>query len=52
MKARLLHVLEPSTGPIRVANTFGRDEKATEDFHDDQSCVIRIFIPRYCGYCL
>ena len=23
MKARLLHALELSTGPIRVANTFG-----------------------------
>ena len=41
MKARLLHVLELSTGPIRVANTFRRDEKATatENFPDVQSSL-------------
>ena len=37
MKARLLHVLKLSTGPIRVANTFGQDEKVTWNFRDDQS---------------
>ena len=41
MKARLLHVLELSTGPIRVANTFRWDEKATatENFRDVQSSL-------------
>ena len=37
MKATLLHVLKLSTGPIRRANTFGGDEKATYDFRDNQS---------------
>ena len=37
MKARLLHVLKLSTGPIRVADTFGVDEKAIENFRDNQS---------------
>ena len=41
MKARLLHVLELSTGPIRVANTFRWHEKATatENVRDVQSSL-------------
>ena len=37
MKARLLHVIKLSTAPIRVANIFRWDEKATYDFRDNKS---------------
>ena len=38
MKAKLVDVLKLPTGPIlRVANTFWWDEKATQDFRDNQS---------------
>ena len=37
MKARILSVLKLSSGPIRVANTFGWEEKAIYDFRDNQS---------------
>ena len=37
MKARLLHFLELSIRPIKVANSFAWDEIATKHFRDEQS---------------
>ena len=37
-KVRLLYDIELSTRPIRVVSkSFGREEKATQNFRDDQS---------------
>ena len=35
MKVRLLHALELSTGPIRVANKLELDKNVTQNFGDD-----------------